>query len=450
MSGLLSLKTFARVRLPVALIGAVGALAAAPLMVRAQVSLATVVDLAQKNSTAVRMAATDVTKAQSSLAEAKDVLIPSLLVSTGIPAFPEVGFTGSPPTLWGATVQSLVYSVVQKNYISSANSGVLASVFALKDAREQVALDTSSAYIELDTVNRELDSTRQQETYATRLVDIEQRRVEAGVDPLNQLLEARLTAANLKVARLHLESRAATLAKQLSELTGLPVGSITPDHGSIPEIPQVTGDTRRITPAGIEASHSQANAKLALARGDRDLSYYPQLNFFVQYNRNTTLLNDVNSFFAKPLPANNFFSGFNIQIPIFDMVHRARARGSAADALRATVEAEQAERQNEVQIASLTAGLKELDAVAEVASLKQQIAQEQLKQVLTQLETGNGAEGAAGGPAQLSPKAEQLTRIDERQKFADSLEASFELAKARLGLLRAFGHMQDWLNELHK
>jgi len=421
--------------------------ALAPRPLAAQVSLRTVVDLAQRNSGAVRTAEADVKKAQAQLDQTKDVLIPSLLASTGIPAFPEVGYTGSPPTLWTMTVQSLVYGVPQRNYIRAANSGVLAAVFAQKDAREQVVLDTSLAYVELDTVTMELAAARQQEGYAARLVDIEQQRVDAGVDSMSQLLEARLTTANLKVARLHLESRATALAKQLSVLTGLPVGSITPEHAIIPEIPQVTGETPRRNLASIEAAHSQANAKMNFARADRDLSYYPQLNFFVQYNRNTTLLNDVNSFFANPLPTNNFFSGFNIQIPVFDMVHRAKARESAADALRATVEAEESERQNELQIATLAANLKELDALAEVASLKQQIAQEQLKTVLTQLEVGNGA---AGGPAQLSPRTEQLTRIDERQKFTDSLEASFELAKARLGLIRALGHMQDWLDELHK
>ena len=450
MSGQPPLKTLAKPPLWIALLYAIGVLTVSPVVLRAQVSLATVVDLAQKNSTSVHMADADVHKAQASLDQTRDILIPSMLVSTGIPAFPEVGYTGSPPTLWSATIQSLVYGITQREYIRSAHSGVLAAVFRLRDAREQVAFDASSAYLELDTVNLELEASRQQEGYAARLVEIARQRVEAGVDPLNQLLEARLTAANLKVSRLHLESRAVTLAKQLSELTGLPVGSITTDHASVPEIPSVSGETRRITLPGIEAAHSQANSKLAYAKGDRDLSYFPQLNFFVQYNRNTTLLNDVNSFFAKPLPANNFFSGFNIEIPVFDMVHRAKSRESAADALRATVEAEQAERQNEVQIATLTATLKELDALAEVASLKQQIAQEQLKQVLAQLEAGNGAAGVPGGPPQLSPSAEQLTRIDERQRFADSLEASFELAKARLGLLRALGHMQDWLNELHK
>ena len=52
-------------------------------------------------------------------------------------------------------------------------------------------------------------------------------------------------------------------------------------------------------------------------------------------------------------------------------------------------------------------------------------------------------------PPQLSPKAEQLARIDESEKVEDAQDAGFELAKARLSLLRALGHMQDWLNELH-
>jgi hypothetical protein len=113
------------------------------------------------------------------------------------------------------------------------------------------------------------------------------------------------------------------------------------------------------------------------------------------------------------------------------------------------VEAEQAQRQNEVQIAELTGSLRELDALAEIASLKQQITGEQLKSVLAQLELGNGSGVGPNATPQLSPKAEQLARIDESQKVEDALEAGFSLAKTRLRLLRALGHMEDWLHELH-
>lgn len=407
------------------------------------VSLRTVVDLAQRNSTTVRSAQADVEKARAALSQSKDVIIPSLSVSTGLPVFPSEGFTGSPPTLWSATVQSLVFSWPQKYYIASARDGLKAADNNLKDAREQVALDASTAYIELDAVNQELASARAQDADATRMVEIEQQRAEAGVDPLNDLLQAKLTAAQLKLKRLHLETRAAVLAKQLSALTGLPDGSIAPDHATIPEVPQIrAGDSPRTLP-GIEAGRLVADARLKAAKGDNAVSYYPQLAFFAQYNRNTTLLNNINSYFAKPLPANNVSSGISVQIPIFDLGHRAKARESAADALRARVEAEQAERQNEVQIAQLTGSLRELDTLAEIAQLKQQIAAEQLKTVQTQLEDGNGSGGAT---PQLSPKAEQLARIDQNQKAQDAMDAGFELAKARLSLMRALGHMEDWLH----
>jgi outer membrane protein TolC len=425
------------------------AVGSAPPLLSAQVSLSTVVDLAQRNSTAVQIAQADVNKAGGALAESQDVIVPSLLLGTGLPAFPEVGFTGNPPSIWTATVQSLVFSIPQRRYTEAARLGLQAASSSLKDTREQVALDASTAYIELDTVERDLVAANQEEGFATRLVQIEQERAEAGVDPLSELLQARLTAAQIKLKREQLDARAGTLVQQLSALTGLPAGSILPEHASIPEVPQVTGDTPPRRLSSIESAQLMARSKQRLAKGDEEINYLPQLTFVAQYNRNTTLLNDVNSFFARPLPANNFSSGIGIQIPLFDLVHRAKSKQSAADALRATVEAEQAQHQNEIQIAELTGNIRELDTQTEIASLKQQIAGEHLKSVLAQLELGNGSGTGPNAAPQISPKAEQMARIDESEKLEDAQDAGLELVKARLGLLRALGHMQDWLNELH-
>ena len=425
------------------------AVLAGPARSLAQVSLVTVVDLAQRNSTAVRIAQADVDKAQALFAENRDVIIPTLTFSTGLPAFPESGFTGTPPSVWGATVQSLVFSVSQKRYLDAARLGLRAAFSSLKDAREQVALDASSSYIELDTVQQDLQAVRQQEEFAQRLVAIEQQRAEAGVDPLSELLQTRLTAAQVKLRREQLEARAATLTTQLAGLTGLPADSIAPAHDSIPAIPKITAGAVQPNHSGLDAAQLLARSKQLVAKGDEEINYLPQLTFAAQYNRNTTLLNDVNSFFAKPLPANNFASGVQIEIPLFDLGHRAKAHESSADALRATVEAEQARRQSDIQISTLTGSLRELDTLAEIADLKQQIAQEQLKSVLAQLELGDGQPASQAPNSQLNPKTEQLARIDERQKYQDALDANLDLVKTRLGLLRALGHMQDWLNELH-
>ena len=446
--GLLSMTSRCRPHVALLRAGAAALCILLPAFGHAQVSLATVVDLAQKNSTGVRAAVADVNKASAVLSETKDAVIPSLNVNTGLPVFPEVGFTGQPPSIWSATVQSLVYSIPQKKYIDAANLGLQAARTRLKDAREQVALDASTAYIELDIVNQKLDLAHREEEDAGKLIDIEQQRTEAGVDPVSELLNAKLTGAQVKLKRIHLQTRAVNLEKQLSALTGLPMGSIKVDHASIPEVPEVRGDAPKRDVLGVNAARLISNSKYLQAKGDYETNLLPELRFFVQYNRNTNILNDVNSFFARPLPANNFASGIAVQIPIFDLGRRAHARESSADALRSKVEAEQAEKQNDLTISELDGSIRELDALAEIATLKQQIASEQLKTVLAQLESGNGSGAGPGAQPQTSPKMAQLARIDESQKMEDSMDASFDLAKARLNLLRSLGHMQDWLDEL--
>jgi outer membrane protein TolC len=422
------------------------ALLLSPALVCSQVSLRTVVDLAQENSGAVRLAQADVKKSQAALAETQDVYIPSLSIGSTVGY--SIGFPTGQPSIANASTQSMVLSFPQRQYIKAARAGLQAASLGLKNAQEQAALDASTTYIELDTVNRELEVAHQQEGYASRLVEIEQERSEAGVDPLNDWLQARLTAAQLRLKLMHLETRAATLAKQLSVLTGLPAGSITTDHGSIPEIPAIKAEAGGHTLAGIESASVLAHSKQLQASGDNLAGRRPQVVFGAQYNLDSDKLNSYATYYNHYTP-NNFGFGFSIQIPLFDVGLRAKARESAADALRATVEAEQAARQNDVEIATLTGSLRELDALAEIASLKQQIAHEQLSAVLAQLELGNGAEGGTSAQPQLTPKAEELARIDERQKFEDSLDSEFDLSKARLGLLRALGHMEDWLREVH-
>lgn len=416
----------------------------------AQVSLTTVVEMAQRNSTSVREAQADVNRAAAQWSEARDVFIPSISFGSGLPAFPEVGFTGSLPSIWDANLQSMVFSLPQIRYVQAAHVAMQAAQLSLKDAREQVALDASSAYIELDTVDRELAAAQQQEDDAARMVAIEEQRAEAGVDPLIDLLQAKLSAAQLNLNHLHLETRADTAARQLSVLTGLPAASILPDHSSIPEVPAITGDQAPRPLAGVQAAQLLAASKARVAKGDKEhLWLLPEVEFGAIYNRNTTVLNNINYYYYRPIPANDFSSGFSIRVPIFDAFLHAKARESAAEALRARVEAEQAQRQSDLQVAEISSSLRELDARAEVASLEQQIADEQLKSVRTQLELGNGAGNGPGAPPQLSPEAAQQAMIDERQKYENALEAGLELNKARLNLLRALGHMQDWLNELH-
>jgi outer membrane protein TolC len=437
----------------VALTTLVGVVAVAwPGSLKAQISLGTVVELAQRNSSAVRLADADLQKATAVLAQTRAVYVPNLVVGSSIGP-PSIGFPQNQPSIASASMQALTFSFPQRHYVEAARLGVRAATLNLKDAREQQALDASAAYIELDTVSEELEAAHREASFADRLVGIERQRSEAGVDPLSELLQARLKAAQLKLSLLHLESRAQSLAGQLSALTGLPASAFKTDHSSIPEIPAISAGEQTVITSAIESAQAEAQSRQLQALGDETATKIrPIIAFGAQYNRDATSLNNYNLYFGKSgqkLKADSFGAGFSIQIPIFDLARRAKARESAAEALRATVEAEQAQRQNDVQIANLTGNLRELDALAEIAHLKQQIASEQLRAVETQLQNGNGAGVDPGSTPQLSPKAEQLARIDESQKAIDALDAGFDLSKARLSLLRALGHMEDWLHELH-
>ena len=422
------------------------AIGTAPTVLPAQVSLATVVTLAQQNSSTVKLAEADVAKAQGALAQSQDAYIPNFVIGSTV-GFSH-GFPTGQPSVGSATMQSLVFSYAQRQYTKAARAGIEAANLSLKDAKEQVALDASTTYIELDTVNRELEAARQQEVFTGELLSIQQQRAEAGVDSDLDLLQTRLKAAQIKLQRIHLEARAAKLAKQLDVLTGLPSGSILADHASIPEIPAITTDEAPRKLSGIVAAGALARSKQFVANGD-DLAWRrPQIGFGAVYNYGSDELNSYSTYYQHFTP-NNVSFGLQITLPFFDFALRAKAKQTASEALRAKVEAEQAQQQNDIQIASLTGSLRELDAQAEIASLKQQIAGEQLKTVLAELELGNGSGSGQGSQPQPNPKAEQLARIDERQKYQDALDAGLDLAKARLELLRALGHMEDWLNELH-
>lgn len=431
------MSTLRRFGLVLLLLGCMGAT-----LLRAQVSLSTVVDMAQRNSSEVRIAEANVRKAEAQLAQTRDPMLPSMVINSGLPAFPSVGFMGGVPSVGTVEFQAMVWSLPQKQYIGAASAGLKAANLSLKEAKETSALEAASAYIELETVNRDWSAALEEEAFAARLVKIEEERSEAGVDPLSELLQAQLTAAQLKLKRIHLETRKTTLTKQIALMTGLPVATLTPDAATIPEVPHISGDLEARKTAGVHAAWLAAVAKRKSAVGDTMSVFMPQLVFNMEYLRSTKLWNNANDYYSSKLPIQNFASGVSISIPFFDWSRRDKARESKADALKAKAEAEQAQRQTELQVASISASLRELDTVAEIAALKQQIAQEQIKTVQTQLEN------AVGTQQQITPKAEQLARIDEREKFQESLDAALELSKARLQLLHALGHMEDWLRTL--
>jgi outer membrane protein TolC len=405
------------------------------------VSLTTIIHLALTNSTSVRIAMTELDKASAQYAETRQVYIPNLILgsSVGPPAY---GFPVGQPSIFSVSSNSLVLSFSQPEYIRAAHSGVLAAQSSLKDAREEVILQAASEYIELDTVSRDLAATEEQQARANRLVEIEKQRVDEGVDPAAELLQARLTAAEVKLKRMHLLTRQATVRQQLASLTGLPAQVIQADPASIPEVPAIKAEQHVGTAPAIDAAYQSALSHQFQAHGDTIAGVRPQISFGVVYNRDAAFSGYEN--YYKTFQSNNVSAGIQLSLPLYDPVHFSKRKESNAAALRAKIEAEQAAHQGEEQIANLDGTIAELDVMAEVASLRQQIAADQLTTVAVQLQDGNGSSSSQ----QLSPRAEQQARIEERQRFIEVIDAGFDLTRARLSLMRALGHMEDWMKTL--
>ena len=406
----------------------------------AQLSLATSVDLALRNSPKVKMAADDLARTKAQLSEAHDAYIPAVSVGAGLGD--SYGYSPYPPTLFTFQAQSLVYNASQRDYIRSAKAGYGAAELALKDAREATAEDAAVTFAQLDRDLRREAAIREQFALEDRLVTIVHQRFDAGLETRISVLTTEFQQAQMRVALDHAEDETAADRIHLGTLTGLPSSSLRGD-GVFPPFTEVDALPTSLSP-GVEAAFGQAKAKQEQAWGDAHFLYRPQVGLAIQYERYATFSS---SFQNLPnyqnIGANNEVYGVQISIPLFDKVRQAKARESAADAAHALHEAEGTRATALEGQARLTHSLHELHDRATAATLAQQLSQAQLDAVVAEA----SLPPAGSSAPQVTPKEEQSARIAEREKYLDVLDATFQLRQAELDLLRTSGLLVDWLKQ---
>ncbi len=418
----------------------------------AQVSLSSAVDLAVSNSPRVRMAQADVAKSRASLSEAHDAYLPTVSGVT------DLGYSyGAPigePTLFKFLADSLVFSFSQRDYIRAAVSGVASANLSLEEAREEVAEDAAVTYLSLDSDQQRRAALAEQFGYATRLSTIIQDRLDAGQDTRLELLQAQRTAAQIRLQVIQLDDEISGYRTHLTRLAGLPDGPLSTISTSIPALPKLPELPPGIDPIpqpaptefpdtpAVAAANANARSKQQQAFGESRYLYRPQVTLFGEYSRFSTF-NNYQTYY--PAFSNHTLNaigiGIEISIPFYDRRHVAQAREAAADAQHAEHEATYARDQMFEGRAKLQHAGNELSARAELASLDQQIAQQQLDSILVQLQAGNGNPNTP----QLTPKDEQNARIQERQRYLDLLDARAKLNETQIHLLRLTGQLEAWL-----
>lgn len=432
----LSTRLAKRTRLTVAAILAVLLAAAA----HAQISLSTAVDLAENSSPAVRASLAEVRRATAALAETKDIYIPNLVLG-GSPGY-AYGFPLGYPSLVNANSGSLVFSFSEPDYIRAAQAALRAARLSLKDTQQQVALDVSLDYIELNHDLSEIAVLDEEKGYADELVNIEQQRVLAGVDSQLNELQAELTSAQVAEKRIHFQNDADEMRDKLGHLTGLPATGLTTDTASVPPAPNINAeanDRMASNTPDTSAAYANAQSRFYTAFGDKRQNLRPLIQFGASYSL-FAKFNNYTQYF-RSFQSNNAEIGFIVSLPVFDAVRRAHAKGSLADALHAQAQADQSRDILAEQTDAMRRSLLEMSAQQRVASLRSQLAQAQLQTVETQLINGTGSANAQP----VTPKQAQQAHIEERERYEDSLDAGFSLMKLELNLLRSTGQILDWV-----
>ncbi|HEY4381270.1 MAG TPA: TolC family protein [Acidobacteriaceae bacterium] len=426
-------------------VAALGLLLSAAPFASAQISLGTAVDLALSSNPRVLGAKSDVDRAIAQRSQAHDAYIPSITAGAGIGQ--SYGYSPQPPTLFTVTAGSLVYSSAQFAYLRSANAGIVAARLSLEDTREAVAEDTSIAFITLDHDQQREQVVRQQAEFANALVSIVQKRLDAGQDNQIELTQAKLTAAQMRLAVLHAGDDAAVDREHLAHLIGLPPTALSTDSifPSSPMPFDAPADTtvHGYANAAVASAFSSAEARRQQAAGDATFRFRPQLNLVAQYNRYATFTDSFSALqkLNGTIKADEGVFGIQIVIPVMDRTRVAKARETAAEAARSLHDAQNAQIEALDGQARLRHSLAELQAQTEVATLQQQLAQEQLDIVKTQLQNGTG--NPESQP--MTPKDEQKARISERDKYLGVVDATFQLRQAEIHLLRQTGQLETWL-----
>jgi outer membrane protein TolC len=411
---------------------------------RAQISLTTAVDLALRSNPRVMGAQADVAKAEAQLSQTYDAYVPTVTAGTGIGQ--AYGYTPNPPSAFFVNAGSLVYSAGQMSYLRSARAGVSAAQLALDDVREQVAQDTALAFLTLDHDQQRQEAVNQQAGYADTLETIVQERVDAGQSSQIDLTQAKLTAAQFRLARLKAEDEVLNDREHLALLIGIPPALLSTDD-SFPASPvpqQADEETNGYASPGVASAFANAKAKQQQAYGDARFHFRPQVNLVAQYNFYATFTDSfaqLQKFNGGNIAPNEAAFGVQITIPILDKLHAAKARESAAEASHALSDAQNAQIDALLGQNQTRHTISELKAQAEVAALRQQLAQQQFDMIQTEMQSGNGNPDAP----QMTPIDVQKARISERDKYLDVIDANFQLHQAEIQLLRQTGGLEAWL-----
>lgn len=404
-------------------------------------SLKRAVQLALAHSPAAAEATADNQRAFANYREAKNQYLPQLIVGSGLGdswGYP-LSLEGSAPSLVNVTAQSALFNPALRDFIHAARLEYKAIAEENQDRHNQIVQDTVLTYLELVKWEQQMDQLRQEHENALKAEEIVDQRVQAGVDSQQVGKQAKLATARTYLRITQAEGAIDVLQTNLSQLTGVPVNGLRIAPDTVPALPEIqphSDDTTKVTESNPAVLFAQqhAIAQHFRARGEHR-SLWPTADFATQYAL-LAKFNNWTQFFPTAFQRNNATVGVVIRFPFFNPSQRAHAEAADAEAIRANKEVESTKNQVSQQTLKLQRSVKQLQAGQQVSQLEYELAQSNVESMDIKIKSGT---------ATLNEGDQARAELSE--KYNALQDANFELVRARVGLLRATGELQSWVDQ---
>jgi outer membrane protein TolC len=419
------------------------------------VPLKRVVELALAHATGAAIAQADAQRTVDGYRELRNSYIPQLTTGAGLGP-PAYGFPltieGEPPSLFTINMQSSVFNPSLRDFIRAAKVESGVASLKTKDERNQIIQDATLSYAELAKWEQRLSRLQETESESDKLQTAITARVKAGIDSEVDGMQARLSAARVRLRISEAQGAADVLREHLSKLTGLPAAGIETEPDALPDFPAPTQDPAvpvhaAETSPSVQAAVEHARAQYLRAEGEHR-AFWPSFDLGGQY----ALLSKFNNFQDYYIPEktcvttlgtflcpnggfhqNNASVGIAIRFSFLNAPQRARADAADADAVKATKQAEAARNQASEETLRLQRSVAQMQAARDVAQLEYEIAQKNASAVQTRVDAGTAT------PENLDDARSQVS-----ERFIALQDVTFELQRSQLGLLRSTGDLEKW------
>jgi outer membrane protein TolC len=413
----------------------VGSLAAEPL------PLKQAVQLALEHSTSVKATEADSQHAYATYREAYNQFLPQLNVGSSLGdtwGFP-LTLEGSAPSIVNITSQSSLINPALREFIHAARTEWQASSYQGLEQRQQIMRDTVLTYAEIKKWAAQLSNLNEQLDAALKMEQIVARRIQEGVD--NPLLrnQARLTTARARLSMTQARGAIDILTNHLSQLTGMPAGSIEIVPDSIPPLPEIKTDQDFAGQAqqasfSVQSAQTHAVAMDFRARGEHR-ALWPSVDFAAQYALLAKFNNWLQFYQSNSFQLNDASIGIVVRFPFLSPAQRSQAQAADADAFHAHNNVKVEKNRVSEETLKLERSVEQLAAAQQVADLEFQIAQSNAEATEVRVSAENS-----------TLHDSEDARVQSAYRYQALQNADFELERARIALLGATGELENWIN----